>query len=137
MKYIFKKEYLTRNPKAVFFIPACLMNIEFLLGPFAPVRIDDRFDVGLVAMKGVGHSLLKYGVHAWDPSAIAGVVTSGSAGFSMFHPAVVLAGFLPLWLVYFLWNIFAAFGAGSGMYLYSTKGLKLSFLASFVCVDIM
>src|SRR3972149_1283355 len=132
MKYIFKKEYLTRNPKAVFFILACLMNIEFLLGPFAPVRIDDRFDVGLVAMKGVGHSLLKYGVHAWDPSAIAGVVTSGSAGFSMFHPAVVLAGFLPLWLVYFLWNIFAAFGAGYGMYLYSTKVLKLSFLASFV-----
>lgn len=132
MKYMFKKEYITENPKTTFFILACLINIEFLLGPFAPTRIDDRFDIGLIAMKGVGHNLLKYGIHAWDPSAIAGVVTSGSAGFSMFHPAVILAGFLPLWLVYFLWNIFAAFGAGYGMYLYSTKVLKLSLLSSFL-----
>lgn len=128
---MFKKEYIINNPKTVFFLLACLINIEFLLGPYAPVRIDDIFDIGLVAMKSVGQNLLKYGIHFWDSSAISGVVTAASAGFSIFHPAVILAGFLPLWSVYFLWNIFAAFGAGYGMYLYLTRVLKLSLLASF------
>ncbi|MFQ5786484.1 MAG: hypothetical protein ACE5H1_00735 [Thermodesulfobacteriota bacterium] len=121
-----------KNPGAVFFILALLFNIEFILGPYAPARIDDRFDIGLVAMKCVGQNLLKYGIHAWDPSAISGAVTTASAGFSMFHPAVILAGFLPLWLVYFLWKIVAAFGAGYGMYLYLSRILKLSPLSSFI-----
>lgn len=124
------KEFL-KNPKKLFFILASLFNVELILGPYAPVRIDDRFDIGLVAMKSAGQNLFKYGIHYWDGSAISGAVTAASAGFSIFHPAVILSGFLPLWLVYLLWKIAATFGAGYGMYLYSSRILKLSDFASF------
>lgn len=125
------KDFFINKPQRAFFVLACLFNLEFILGPYAPVRIDDRFDIGFVAMKSIGENLLRHGLHFWDGSVISGVVTAASTGFSLFHPAVILSGIMPLWGVYFLWKIVAAFAAGYGMYLYLSRILRLSSLASF------
>lgn len=88
---------------------------KILLGPLAYVDIYDSLEVHFAHFQSMWRLWLDYGPFSWYPFH-AGGVPSFVGQHPPWHPAVLLAGVLPLWLLSLAWNAGQMFLAGYGMY---------------------
>ena len=122
-------EALGRKPALFFLAVAVLLRWELLFGPYAPVQMFDTFDIFMTAMKSASAHLLQGGVYAWEHNTLCGHTVT-AIGFNLFHPAVLLLTFMPLWLIYSLWTLLLNFFSSYGLYLYLSKIRRLTHAAS-------
>lgn len=87
---------------------------KILLGPLAFVDIYDSLEVHFVHFRNMWQLWEGYGPFSWYPFH-AGGAPSFAGQHSPWHPAVPLAGMLPLWLLSLLWNMGQMCLAGYGM----------------------
>lgn len=87
---------------------------KILLGPLAYVDIYDSLEVHFVHFQSMWRLWLDFGPFSWYPFH-AGGVPSFVGQHPPWHPAVLLAGVLPLWLLSLAWNAGQMFLAGYGM----------------------
>jgi hypothetical protein len=88
---------------------------KVLLGPLANIDIYDSLEVHFAHFQSMWRLWTHYGPFSWYPFH-AGGVPSFVGQHPPWHPAVLLAGVLPLWLLSLLWNCGQMFLAGYGMY---------------------
>ena len=125
------KRYFERSPVKFFLLISLIINFEFIIGPYSFIEIRNVFNNHMVFMKTYGERLLKFGLHSWDPSVVCGNVLATHVHANLpFHPFYILATILPLWSVYHLWMIISYFVASYGMYLYLSRIIKISQIAS-------
>lgn len=87
---------------------------KILLGPLAYVDIYDSLEVHFVHFQSMWRLWLDFGPFSWYPFH-AGGVPSFVGQHPPWHPAVLLAGGVPLWLFSLAWNAGQMFLAGYGM----------------------
>lgn len=88
---------------------------KILLGPLASIDLYDSLEAHFAHFQSMWRLWVEYGPFSWYPFH-AGGVPSFVGQHPPWHPAVFLAGALPLWLLSLLWNIGQMFLAGYGMY---------------------
>lgn len=88
---------------------------KILLGPLAVVDIYDSLEVHFAHFQSMWRLWVQHGPFSWYPFH-AGGVPSFVGQHPPWHPAVLLAGVLPLWALSLLWNCGQMFLAGYGMY---------------------
>ena len=99
----------------LFFLFALFYYFDYLLGPYAQVRIHDIFDNNFLQYVIQGKLLLKYGLFGWNP-AWAGGMPSFASHHPPYYILSLVSAFVPLWLTYeFLCVTFMAL-AGYGMF---------------------
>lgn len=96
-------------------LPLLCYADKILLGPLAYVDIYDSLEVHFAHFQSMWRLWLDYGPFSWYPFH-AGGVPSFVGQHPPWHPAVLLAGVLPLWLLSLAWNVGQMFLAGYGMY---------------------
>ncbi|SNS26156.1 hypothetical protein SAMN04488503_0069 [Humidesulfovibrio mexicanus] len=87
---------------------------KIVLGPLAFVDIYDSLEVHFVHFRNMWKLWTEFGPFSWYPFH-AGGAPSFAGQHPPWHPAVLLAGMLPLWLLSLLWNIGQMCLAGYGM----------------------
>jgi hypothetical protein len=97
---------------------------KIVLGVDAPIRIHDTFDNDFPRMLNEGNLLLKYGFFGWYPH-IGGGVPAFGVHYTPYHPLVLLATIVPLWLVYSVNVLIFMALAGIGMYLFLLRLMSL------------
>ncbi len=88
---------------------------KILLGPLASIDIYDSLEVHFTHFQSMWRLWTQYGPFSWYPFH-AGGVPSFVGQHPPWHPAVLLAGVLPLWGLSLLWNCGQMFLAGYGTY---------------------
>lgn len=88
---------------------------KILLGPLASIDIYDSLEVHFAHFQSMWRLWTQYGPFSWYPFH-AGGVPSFVGQHPPWHPAVLLAGTLPLWTLSLLWNCGQMFLAGYGLY---------------------
>ncbi|MDP2847932.1 MAG: hypothetical protein Q8O35_07045 [Humidesulfovibrio sp.] len=104
---------------------------KILLGPLASIDIYDSLEVHFAHFQSMWRLWAEYGPFSWYPFH-AGGVPSFVGQHPPWHPAVFLAGVLPLWLLSLLWNISQMFLAGYGIYRFLPLLLGASRRSAFV-----
>jgi len=104
---------------------------KILLGPFASVDIYDSLEAHYAHFQAMWRLWTEFGPFSWYPFH-AGGVPSFVGQHPPWHPAVFLAGVLPLWLLSLVWNLGQMFLAGYGMYRFLPLLLGTSRRSSFI-----
>ncbi len=87
---------------------------KILLGPYAFVDFYDSLEVHFAHFQNMFTLWREFGAYSWYPFN-AGGVPAFVGQHPPYHPAVFLAGVLPLWVLSLLWNMGQMFLAGYGM----------------------
>ena len=105
----------TRDILLLLALPLLCYADKILLGPLAYVDIYDSLEVHFAHFQSMWRLWTDFGPFSWYPFH-AGGVPSFVGQHPPWHPAVLLAGVLPLWLLSLAWNAGQMFLAGYGMY---------------------
>lgn len=93
---------------------ALLTHLDGLLGPYGFVDFYDTVEVHFSHFQRMAQLFLEYGPFSWYPFQ-GGGVPSFVGQHPPYHPAVLLAAIVPIWLMALLWNILQTALAGWGM----------------------
>lgn len=99
----------------LFLLFALFFNFNYLLGPYALVRIHDTFDTDLPHYVIQGKFLLKYGFFGWYPN-FAGGMPSFISQHPPYYILSLVSAFMPLWLTYEILSVSYMALAGYGMF---------------------
>lgn len=105
---------------------------KILLGPFAVIDIYDSLEVHFAHFRSMARLWAEFGPFSWYPFH-AGGAPSFVGQHPPWHPAVFLAGLLPLWLLSLVWNAGQMFLAGYGMSRFLPLLLGTSRQSTLVC----
>jgi hypothetical protein len=115
--------------KLSLFIAVALNLDRIVLGPFAPIRVSDAFNITYPFLNTYVNNILKYGLVSQSPEWLCGVTNC------IYTPLLhyVLSGLvLPPYLNYLLYVIVVEFIAFLGMFLWLQDGFKAEDKASFL-----
>lgn len=87
---------------------------KILLGPYAFMDFYDSLEIHFAPFQNMFRLWREFGAFSWYPFN-AGGAPAFVGQHPPYHPAVLLAGLLPLWILSLLWNMGQMFLAGYGM----------------------
>ena len=87
---------------------------KILLGPYAFVDFYDTLEIHFAHFQNMFRLWREFGAFSWYPFHTGGL-PSFVGQHPPYHPAVLLSGFMPIWLLSLLWSMAQMFLAGYGM----------------------
>ncbi len=124
-------DFITRkNIAKISLAIALAFNLDrIILGPFAPIRVSDAFNITYPFLNVYINNVLKYGLVSQSPEWICGVTNSPLTPLLNY---VVSGLVLPPYINYLLYAIVVEFIAFLGMFLLLQDGFKVNEKASFI-----